>query len=236
MPALPTPPSISASGQAFWKRNALENTSNRAWLIVAAVAALLALGACIAVVAVSISKRRLVQRQLEEARQRDPCLEPKEFSRRRRMTREDLVLEAEGQREAMIRKSLASRSGRSTSMSSSQTFDQMSIAERSGQHDFAEGYGLYDDKSWEDQLSRPISLSSLQRARSISPFPEPPAPTHSRSPSPDTLPRAVVDRSGLPPFLAQHPLFQRPQIGDDDLEDEHVGPSLMKPAIQSKEE
>lgn len=151
------------------------------------------------------------------------------------MTREDLVLEAEGQREAMIRKSLAGRSGRSTSMSSGLTFDQMSVAERSGQHEFAEGYRLHDDKSWEDQLSRPISLSSLQRTRSISPFPEPPAPTHSRSPSPDRLPQEVVDRSGLPPLLTQHPLFQR--TSDDDVEeDEYIGPSLLRPGIRSKEE
>lgn len=97
--------------------------STRIWIIVAAVAGLLALAITTALLVVSFTKRRHARKQLEEARQRDPCLGQKEFSRRRRMTMEDLLHEAEEQRETMIHKSLASRSFRSESVSSRWTLD-----------------------------------------------------------------------------------------------------------------
>lgn len=238
MPPIPLLRSVSVPGQPVWKREASEDTpsnnSSRVWIIVAAVAALLALGASIALVAISLSRRRLVKQQLEEARQRDPCLGQKEFSRRRRMTREDLVLEAEGQREAMIHKSLASRSGRSISTSSGLTFDQRSAAERSGRAGSSDGYGLDDDKSWEGRLSRPTSpASSLRRARSSSPFPDLPAPTHSRPSSPNRLAQAVVGRPELPPLLERHPLFQNAH--DDSEEDEVFRPAVMRTRAGTKE-
>lgn len=179
------------------------NSGNLPWIIVAAVAALLALGSCIALVYVSLSKRRLLKQQLEEARSRDPCLNPKEFSRRRRLTAEDQRLEAEEQREAMIRKSLASRgSSRSPSMSSRVTVDQASMTERSRADSF-----LGVEKELEMRLSRTRSAASLQRVRSTSPFPELPQPTLSRSSS---LSRPPLHERPTepPPLLEQHPCLR----------------------------
>lgn len=201
--------------------------STRIWITVGAVAALLALGACIALIAISISKRRLLKQQLEEARQWNPCLQRKEFSKKRRMTQNDRMLEAEEQRQAMIRKSLASRSGRSMSSSSNLTFDSTNVSEPettpadrhgprekslSRQHSRSRSdFTLYDEKSWE--VGRPLSRAS-------SPFPDPPAPTLSRSSSPGRLPQAPANRPDLPPLLEQHPLFQR--LNDNpDSENEH---------------
>lgn len=149
------------------------------------------------------------------------------------MTREDQVLEAEGQREAMIHKSLASRSGRSISMSSHLTFDQTSVAERPGRASSSDGYGLDDEKSWEGRLSRPSSASGLQRARLNSPFPDLPAPALSRPSSPNRLAQVVVARSELPPLLEQHPLFQH--ACDDSEEDEFFRPAVIRTTERAKE-
>lgn len=194
---------------AHVSRNATAGTSGTnstlTWVIVAAVAALLALGSCIALIAISISKRRLLKQQLEEARLRDPCLGPKEFSRRRRLTTEDQVLEAEEQREAMIRKSLASRSSRSPSMSSHLTVDRTSVTERSG-GTFVHNLGV--EKELGMRLSQPSSsTASLQRTRSTSPYPEFPQPTLSRSSSTSRFPLREV-RAGSPPLLEQHPCLR----------------------------
>lgn len=239
MPALRVLELVAATGESTALRrdtlgNAPHSKSTPIWIIIAGVAALLAFGACLALVVLSISKRRLLKRQLAEARQRDPCLEPKEFSKRRRMTRDDLVLQAEEQREAMLRKSLASRSG---SMSSRMTFEQMSMNERPETDSTSaptREYGLDDGRNGEGRLSRLGSVSSLrrERARSMSPFPELPAPTLSRSSSPyrPSLPQVVA---GPPPLIEQHPLFQKMS---DDSEDEEVRPSLMRSRAEIKEE
>lgn len=229
MPSLPLRRFVQAIGEPTHReRDALETRSSqnttRIWIIVAAVAALLALGVCTALVAVSISKRRLVKQQLEEARQRDPCLEQKAFSRRQRMTREDLTHEAEAQREAMIRKSLASRSDRSTSMSSRLTLDSISVTERPMAGSIDER-GLNDEEYLEGRASRPSSVSSLQEARTISPFPDLPAPTLSRSSSPNRLSQMLVGRPDFPPLLEQHPLFQQ---SNDDFDEEDLRPPLMR--------
>lgn len=240
MPPLPSPGSYLITVQPIWRRQTpgltpshdSSRNPSRIWILVAAVAGLLVLGVCIALVVTSISKRRFVKQQLEEARQRDPCLAHKEFSRRRRMTREDLVLEAEGQREAMIYKSLASRSGRSVSMRSHLTFDQMSVAEGYRRGGSSDGYGLDDDKSWEGRLSRPSSASSFEKARLNSPFPDLPAPTLPRTSSPSRLTQAVVGRSELPPLLEQHPLFQ--SAADESDEDEVFRPVVIRATARTK--
>lgn len=240
MPSLLLRRSVQRIGESIDRRKDASETgfsqnSTRIWIIVAAVAAFLALGVCTALVAISISKRRLIKQQLEEARQRDPCLEQKDFSRRRRMTRKDLTYEAEIQREAMIRKSLASRSGRSVSMSSRLTFDSMSVTEvpKAGSID---EYGLNEEKPLEERLSRPSSVSSFQGARTTSPFPDLPAPALSRSSSPSRLSQVLVSRPDFPPLLEQHPLFQRLNDDFDDEELEELRPTLVRARAGTKEE
>lgn len=219
MPSLNLPRSFGSTSTprvAHVSRNptasTFETKSILPWVIVAAVAALVALGSCITLVAISISKRRLRRRQLEEARLRDPCLGHKEFSRRRRLTVADQVLEAEEQREAMIRKSLASRSSRSPSMSSRLTADRSSMTERPGTSSV---HSLRFEKEFEMRLSRPSSAASLQRARSTSPFPEFPQPTLSRSSSLSRPPLPEV-RVDPPPPLEQHPCLR---VEDDTVKD-----------------
>lgn len=191
-----------------------DRNSTLPWIIVAAVAALLALGSCIALVLISFSKRRILKRQLEEARLRDPCLGPKEFSRRRRLTAEDQMHEAEEQREAMIRKSLASRSMRSPSMStigSHMTDDRASSMTEQPAASFLQpsNHSLGIEKEIEMRLSRPASAASLrmQRTRSISPFPDLPQPAMSRSASLSRFPLHEL-RVDPPPLLEQHPCLR----------------------------
>ncbi|KAK2614025.1 hypothetical protein N8I77_000886 [Diaporthe amygdali] len=177
--------------------------STRIWIILAAVAALLTLGACTALVVISFSKRRLLKKQLDEERRRDPGfpIDPiDKFSKKRKMTAEDLDIEAESTRTAMIRKSLASRSGRSASFA---TLDRFSTAERP---ESTTSDGLrYDWKEFEAGLSRHSSAASLHR--SASPLPELPAPTLSRSSSPSRNP-LLAGRAELPPPLEQHPCMR----------------------------
>ncbi|KAF3766802.1 hypothetical protein M406DRAFT_355367 [Cryphonectria parasitica EP155] len=232
----------SISWGTHFPRGASGNTSNgdkkRISIIVAVVAALLVLSACIALAAICLSKRRIRKQQLKEARRRDPCLHPRAFSKRRRMTQDDLLHEAEEQREAMIRKSLASRSGRSISQSSQLTVDSLGTSEMtktgsvyrygprdgedaSRQHSRSNSdVSLYDEKSWEagNHIGRPSSAASLQRARSKSPLPGIPAPTLSRSSSPTRL---LQVRSELPPLLEPHPLLRR-MNEDSDSENEQL--------------
>lgn len=182
--------------------------STRIWVIVAAVAAILAFAACLVLVALAISKRRMIKKQLEEARSWDPFVGPKDVSRRRRMTAEDLVLEAESRREHIIRKSLASRSGRSTSSASSlgrPPFDPASMFEKA---ETGGGDGLkYDRKHLESRLSRHSSMPSLPRSKSPHAFPDLPPPILSRSLSPSRVP-LLTSRTELPPLLEQHPCLR----------------------------
>lgn len=178
--------------------------SNRVWIILAAVAALLTLGACTALVVISFSKRRLLKQQLDESRRRDSGLDSslvwEKPTRKRKMTAEDLEMEAESTRTAMIRKSLASRSGRTASLATS---DRSSMAERP---ESGSGEGLrYDWKEFEAGISRHSSVASLRR--SASPLPELPAPTLSRSSSPSRNP-LLAGRAELPPPLEQHPCMR----------------------------
>lgn len=201
-----------------------DNTgSTRIWVIIVSVAGVLALGTCIALVAMSLSRRRLKKQMLQEARQRDPCLGEREFSKKRRMDRDTLEFEAESQRDAMIRKSLATRSGRSISLNSQLTVDMMSADDRpdsrssveyrlSGAEDFERrftrsrsGTGL-SDKSWEG--------GNLMRSKS--PFPDRPARTLSRPSSPSRLSQIALGQADLPPLLEQHPLFRNMTLSDDD--------------------
>lgn len=174
--------------------------TSRVWIIIAAVAALLALAACVVLILLSISKHRskhrLIKQQLEEAWTRDPYIGPKGFGRRRRMTAEELALQAESRREHLIRKSLASRSGRTESFTSSTSRLVLDRASTLGQSEASGGDGMkYDWKEFEAVLSLPQSMS---------PFPHPPAPTLPRSSSHPPLP----GRMELPPLLEQHPCFR----------------------------
>lgn len=184
--------------------------STRIWIIVASVAGVLAIGASIALVAMSMSRRRLRKQMLEEARQRDPCLGEKDFSKRRRKPWDVLEFEAESQRDAMIRKSLASRSGRPISSTSHLMSHTISMDERPDSRSTQE-YRLRDEDDFERISTRSRSGTVLSdksweggmspRSRSKSPFPDPPARTWSRSSSPSR-------RADLPPLLEQHPLFR----------------------------
>ncbi|KAH8765532.1 hypothetical protein F5883DRAFT_557327 [Diaporthe sp. PMI_573] len=181
-----------------------DTSSTRVWVILAAVAALLTLGACTILVAISFSKRRLLKQQLEETRRRDSGLDSgyawEKPGRKRKMTAEDLEMEAESTRTAMIRKSLASRSGRTASFATSH---RSSTAERP---ESSSGEGLrYDWKDFEAGISRHSSVASLPR--SASPLPELPAPTLSRSSSPSRNP-LLAGRAELPPPLEQHPCLR----------------------------
>lgn len=208
MPSLQLPRHIisrSTPRIAHVSRGSATNTSGTLpWIIVAAVAAVLALGSCTALVYVTLSKRRLLKQQLEEARLRDPCLHPKEFSRRRRLTVADQRLEAEEQREAMIRKSLASRgSSRSPSTSSRVTLDRRaSMIERP-----RTGSVWGAEKDLDLQLLRTRSAVSLRRMRSTSPFPELPQPTLSRNSS-FSRPLLHDMPTEPPPLLEQHPCLR----------------------------
>lgn len=190
-------------------RNTDDTGSTRIWIIIASVAGVLALGACIALVAMSLSRRRLKMQMLQEARHRDPCLGEKDFSKKWRKGQDFLEIEAESQRDAMIRKSLASRSGRSISTSNSQLMgDRTSMDDRP---DSRSGLAcrLRDEEDFETSITRSRSGTGLSDksweggmpSRSKSPFPDPPARTWSRSSSPSR-------RTDLPPLLEQHPLFR----------------------------
>lgn len=172
--------------------------STRIWIILAAVAALLTLGACTALVVISYSKRRLLKQQLDESRRRDSGFAWEKPTKKRKMTAEDLEMEAESTRTAMIRKSLASRSGRTAS------FATMSTADRpeSSSGDLPR----YDWKDFEAGISRHSSVASLRRSTS-SPLPELPAPALSRSSSPSRNP-LLAGRAELPPPLEQHPCLR----------------------------
>lgn len=168
------------------------------WIILAAVAALLTLGACTALVVISYSKRRLLKQQLDETRRQDSSFAWEKPTKKRKMTAEDLELEAESTRTAMIRKSLASRSGRTASFA---TMDRMSTADSSS------GEGpRYDWKDFEAGMSRHSSVASLRRS-TPSPLPELPAPTLSRSSSPSRNP-LLAGRAEMPPPLEQHPCLR----------------------------
>lgn len=172
--------------------------STRIWIILAAVAALLTLGACTALVVISYSKRRLLKQQLDESRRRDSGFAWEKPAKKRKMTAEDLEMEAESTRTAMIRKSLASRSGRTAS------FATMSTADRpvSSVSDLPR----YDWKDFEAGISRHSSVASLRRDTS-SPLPELPEPAVSRSSSPTRNP-LLPGRAELPPPLEQHPCLR----------------------------
>lgn len=178
--------------------------STRVWIILAAVAALLTLGACTALVVISYSKRRLLKQQLDETRRRDSGLAwEKPTTRKRKMTAEDLEMEAESTRTAMIRKSLASRSGRTGSFATSHRTS--STADRPGSSS-GEGLPAYDWKDFEAGISRHSSLATLRRS-TPSPLPELPAPAVSRSSSPSRNP-LLAGRAELPPPLEQHPCLR----------------------------
>lgn len=175
--------------------------STRIWIILAAVAALLTLGACSALVVISYSKRRLLKQQLDETQRRDSGFAWEKPTKKRKMTAEDLEMEAESTRAAMIRKSLASRSGRTASFATS---DRLSTADRPDS-----SYGelpRYDWKDFEAGISRHSSVASLRRSTS-SPMPELPAPALSRSSSPSRNP-LLAGRAELPPPLEQHPCMR----------------------------
>lgn len=210
MPTLQVPRNvgtISSHRAAHVSRDATaKNSPALTWVIIAAVAAILALASCIALIFISLSKRRLLKQQLEEARLRDPCLRLKESSRRRRLTAVDRVTEE--QREAMIRKSLASRhSSRSPSMSSSNLPVERipSLTDKSRASLVHHSIGT--EKELEMRLSQATSDASLGRTRSTSTFPELPQPTLSRSSSLSRPPLYDV-RPDLPPMLEQHPCLR----------------------------
>lgn len=182
-----------------------DSDSTRVWVILAAVAALLTLGACTALVVIAYSKRRLLKRQLDEAKRPDSGLSwEKPTIKKRKMTAEDLEMEAESTRTAMIRKSLASRSGRTASFATS---DRMSSADRPESSSSGDLLPRYDWKEFEaGVVSRQSSVASLRRSTS-SPMPELPAPTLSRSSSPSRNP-LLAGRAELPPPLEQHPCLR----------------------------
>lgn len=180
--------------------------STRVWIILAAVAALLTLGACTALVVISYSKRRLLKQQLDETRRRDSGLAwEKPTARKRKMTAEDLEMEAESTRTAMIRKSLASRSGRTGSFATSHRTSS-STADRPDSSSGEGGLPAYDWKDFEAGISRHSSLATLRRS-TPSPLPELPAPAVSRSSSPSRNP-LLASRAELPPPLEQHPCLR----------------------------
>lgn len=223
-------PIVRELASATWKRDT-KMDSTKAWIIVAAVSGLLALAISTALLVRSFVRRRNVRKQLEEARQRDPCLGQKEFSRRRRMTVDDLLHEAEEQRETMINKSLASRSIRSGSMSSRWTFDNNTSAELetmpcsslAKEKELESGLGVPRLKhqqrpalSFDEQVSRPNSAASnrsgrsslrhhvlQQRQRELSTgWPLPAMPA-------PTLGNGSESRLQREPSLEQHPLFHK---------------------------
>lgn len=180
-----------------------DSNSTRIWVILAAVAALLTLGACTALVVISYSKRRLLKRQLDESKRPDSVLSWEKPTKKRKMTAEDLEMEAESTRAAMIRKSLASRSGRTASFATS---DRMSRADRPESSSSGDLLPRYDWKEFEAGVSRQSSVASLRRSTS-SPMPELPAPALSRSSSPSRNP-LLAGRAELPPPLEQHPCLR----------------------------
>lgn len=189
-------------------RDTNNTRSTRIWIIVASVAGVLVIGACIALVAMFMSRRRLRKQLLGEARQRDPCPGEKDFSKRRRKPWDVPQFEAESQREAMIQKSLANRSGRLISSTSYLMSDTISMDERPDSRTTQEDR-LRDEEQFERNSARSRSGTVLSdksweggmSSRSKSPFPDPPARTWSRSSSPSR-------RADLPPLLDQHPLFR----------------------------
>lgn len=196
-------------------RNIDDMGPTRIWIIIASVAGLLALGACIALMAVILSNRRLQQQLLGGARQQSPCLGEKSFNKKWRKTREVLEFDAESQRDAMIQKSLASRSGCSISSKSQLIGDTMSVDGRPDSM-YAQDYRLRDEENVERSFTRSRSGTGLSDksweggmpSRSKSPLPDLPARTWSRSSSPS--PSRHAD---LPPLLEQHPLFRN--MSDD---------------------
>lgn len=190
----PRLPSVLMPREAELQTSTTDVTNTfKIWIIIAVVTTFLTFSACITLIAITISKRQMVKQQLEEARTSNTCLDEKDFGKRRWMAADGHGLDAESTREHIIRKSLASRSGRSDRSSST-----ASSTSRPGT---GSDEGLkYDWKDLESRLSRQGSLASLQKSNK-SPFPDLPAPTLSRSTSGRT-------HTELPPLLEQHPCLR----------------------------
>lgn len=202
-------------------RNASHITSpSRIWIIVGSVAGVLVLSAFIALVAMHIFRRRSTKECLEGGRQQDPFLGQKRISKHRRMTRDILELEAESQREAMIRKSLVSRSGQSLSLSN-QSDPSMVNVEQSFDSRSVQGNRPPNEEGFENGLSRMttgLGLKSEECWGSRSDLPDMPSRALSRTCSPNRP--LQPGRSELPPLLEQHPLF-RNMNEESDSENEH---------------
>lgn len=192
-------------------------TSTRVWIIVVSVVSVLALSACIALLAMYLSKRRLRKPSIEEARQRDPCLGEKKRTKTRRSSRDILDTEAESQRAAMIRKAVASRSGTSLTQGSHFTLSVVSVEERPDSRSSSQGRRVQNEEPCERKLSRTRCRPGLDSdksreggfsALSASPLLDKPARTFSRSSSPSGSQHVAPGHPELPPLLELHPLFR----------------------------
>jgi hypothetical protein len=158
----------------------------RTWIIIAVVIAVL-ITAGTAVLVIIRSKRRQYRKALEK----DPYLSRKEFMRRRKLSALDLQAEEERQRHSLIRKSLATRSSKSLSIS---RIDVESIDSEE------QGLGRFQDwKEWEAALVN-SQRKSHQRHPSLTSLPGLPAPVPARSPSPSRSRTPLLHHHTSPPW------------------------------------
>lgn len=222
MPSLSNFPVVEGDtlfhGRIIPRSASLHTSSNRMWIIVGSVAGVVVLGACTAMVAVLISRSRSTKKCSDGERQRVLFLGQMDFDKQGRTPSDTLELEAESQRNAMIRKSLASRSVNSFSTSNQSIPNMMTRQQRPSVRP-SQGYQPVSIEAFDTSLPRATSGSGLKshecwEVRSCS-IPKAMEPVHPE----------------LPPLLEQHPLF-RNRNEESDLESEDNWQSRWEPVAQ----
>lgn len=170
---------VSPYGSSMESNQTTNQDSPAMWITAVIVVGIVVLGGVIMFTVLYLHKRH----QYRQARQRDPYLSRGEFIKRRKMSAADLYNEEERQRQAMIRKSLVSRSTNSLETRSSRTSSR--IERESFEMEEEEAANLKDDwKEWEARVQRERALSIEQHpAVAQAPDLAIPQPTRSRSPS-----------------------------------------------------
>lgn len=202
----------SASPQsATSQQPGIASISNNTLLTITAVAAMLCLGASVVLIALSYSRRKLLQRQLEEQvqHQANPYKQPQGM-----VTVEDLDWCAEVQRAAIIRKSIAGRSesrpgSRDSNMSAGSGFDSISLSSHRGTASCEK-----PKTAWKDiEPGSGFLTPSTPKRKNHPTLPDLPPAAMTNSPASrglgSPLPVLAITRAdGPPPKIEDHPFMK----------------------------